>query len=170
MPPNVAEEMLLGARTLPERLAELAVCGKLFNIGGPFAIRHADFWHHNVVVTEGFDVLGVIDWEGAYTVPWELIDAPRFLNTSPRLLNPPEQYTNLGEPLDQDEIRSWEEKAEYASMVREAECEAGMDHKLSAMLADKDAQDLAATFHLFGGGKMGLYSRVLDFFENLHTT
>lgn len=35
-------------------------------------------------------------------------------------------------------------------MVREAECEAGLDHRLSDMLADTDAQDLAAIIHLNG--------------------
>lgn len=170
VPPNVAEEILQGIQTLPSRLAKLAVRGKLFNIGGPFPIRHADFWHSNIVVTEGFNVLGVIDWEGAFTVPWELIDAPCFLNTVPRMLNPAEQYNEVGEPIDQDEVKRWEEKANYVSIVHEAECEAGIDHKLSKMLADKDAQDLAAIFHLFREGKMGFYSQALDFFESLHTT
>lgn len=113
-------------------------------------------------------MLGIIDWEDACTVPWELVDAPCFLNTVPRLLDPPEGYYNkeTGEPLGEDVKESWAEKREYAEMVRQAEQEAGADHRLSRMLTDWDAQDLAATFHLFLHGKVGLYGQVLDYFEN----
>lgn len=166
VPPHFIDKILEGIEKLPKRLAELAISGKYFKTGGPFPIRHTDLWHSNIVVTTMFNVLGVIDWEGAYTVPWELIDAPRFLYTIPRLLNPPEQYSEDGEPLDQDEIVQWAEKANYAVMVRQAEQIANTDHMLSNVLSDKDSQDLAATFHLFGEGKIGLYSRALDYFES----
>lgn len=86
----------------------------------------------------------------------------------PRLLDPPEGYYDkeTGEPLDEDVKGSWAEKRAYAEMVRQAEQKAGVDHRLSGMLADWDVQDLAATFHLFLNGKVGLYGRVLDYFEN----
>lgn len=111
-------------------------------------------------------MLGVIDWEGACAVPWELIDAPCFLSTVPRLLNPPEQYDEAGQPLEQDEAGRWRDEEAYAAMVREAEQSAHADHKLSNMLADRDIRDLAGVIHLFGQGKIGFYGRALDYLEN----
>lgn len=167
-PAEFIDEILQGARSLAPRMAELASSGKYFTAKGPFPIRHADFWHSNIIVeSETFDVLGIIDWEGAITVPWELMDFPRFLSTVPRLLDPPGQYDQeTGEPLDEDEIGRWKEKKEYVEMVRGAEEEAGVDHGLSDVLADGDMQDLAATFHLFLGGRVGFYGKVLEYLEN----
>ncbi|KAI5861921.1 hypothetical protein GGS23DRAFT_573791 [Durotheca rogersii] len=166
VPSSVVDEILKGVDEFPGRLAKLASSGKYFTSKGPFPIRHADLFHSNVIVTKTFNVLGVIDWEGACTVPWELVDAPCFLSTIPRLLNPPEQYDEAGRPLDSDEVGMWADEEAYAAMVREAERNAHADHRLSNMLADKDAQDLARTIHLFPQGKAGFYGRALDYFEN----
>ena len=110
--------------------------------------------------------MGVIDWEGSYAVPWELIDAPRFLSTVPRLLNPLEQYDEEGQPLDQDEAGKWADEEAYARMIRDAERDARADHRLSQMLADRDARDQANVVHLYSQGKIGFYGRALDYFEN----
>lgn len=99
-------------------------------------------------------------------VPWELVDAPCFLSTVPRLLNPPEQYDEAGRPLDQDEVGRWADEEAYAKMVQDAEQNAHTDHTLSKFLADRDAQDLASTIHLYSQGKIGFYGRALDFFES----
>lgn len=151
---------------LPDRLAKLAASDRYFTSQGPFPIRHDDLFHSNVIVNKAFEVLGIIDWEGACTVPWELSDAPCFLKTVPRLLNLPEGYSDSGLPLDQDEAGRWADEGDYSAMVREAEQSAHVDHKLSQMLANRDAQDLAGILHLFTQGKMGFYGRALDYFEN----
>ncbi|OTA87036.1 hypothetical protein M434DRAFT_375989 [Hypoxylon sp. CO27-5] len=161
------DEIIKGTYELPSRLANLATSGKCFTRAGPFPIRHPDLFHHNVVVTESFNVLGVIDWEGAYTVPWELIDFPCFLSTVPRLLNPPDQYNEAGQSLDPDDIGRWADEKLYVEMVQEAEQKAQMDCMLSQTLGDRDTQDLAGIVHLFALGKMGLYGRALDYFENI---
>lgn len=165
LPPSVIDEILEGNSQFPSRLAKLASNGKQFTREGPFPIRHNDLFHSNVIVTKAYDVVGVIDWENSYTVPWELIDAPWFLNTVPRLLNRPDQYDDEGQPLDKDEAGQWEDEKAYAEMVREAEIDARADHKLSQILADRDSQVMAAIIHLFSQGKMGFYGRVLDYFE-----
>lgn len=36
---------------------------------GPFPLFHVDFGHNNIVVDDDYNVLGVIDWEHAYSVP-----------------------------------------------------------------------------------------------------
>ncbi|KAJ0164436.1 hypothetical protein CTA2_1002, partial [Colletotrichum tanaceti] len=165
LPPSFIDEILEGNSRFPSRLAKLASDGKHFTRAGPFPIRHTDLFDTNVVVTKAYQVLGVVDWENAYTVPWELVDAPSFLSTVPRLLNRPDQYDDQGRPLDSDEARQWADERAYAEMVREAELEAHADHKLSQMLADRDSQVLASTIHLFTHGKMGLYGRVMDHFD-----
>lgn len=68
-------------------------------------------------------MLGVIDWEDATTVPWELVDTPCVLSTVPRLLNPSEQYDDAGQPLDPNVARMWGDRVAYAAMVQEAEQE-----------------------------------------------
>ncbi|MBE3046700.1 phosphotransferase [Candidatus Bathyarchaeota archaeon] len=43
-----------------------------------------DFLHSNIIVDEESSaVTGIIDWEGAYTVPWELVAFPEFLQAMP---------------------------------------------------------------------------------------
>lgn len=166
LPTTLADEIVTGVNELPSRLASLAARGKLFLEEGPFPVRHPDLFHSNVIVTETFDVLGVIDWEGAYTVPWELIDPPSVVVTVPRRLNPPEQYDEAGLPLDADQMGAWEEERAYADMVRAAEIDAGADDRLSRVLANRDLQDLAGIVHLFTQGKMGFYGRALDYLES----
>lgn len=165
MPPLLIDEILKGVKEFPRRVAKLASSGKYFTSVGPFPIRHADLFHNNIIVTKAFSVLGIIDWDGACTVPWELVDPPCFLSTVPHLLNPKEQYDETGRPLDPDEATRWAEKDAYAKMVREAEQNTNTDHRLSGVLLDKDIRDLGAVIHLFGQGKMGFYGRVLDYFE-----
>lgn len=154
-----------GIKDLPSRLASLATTGSHFTSKGPFPIRHPDLHTSNIIITKAFDVLGVIDWEGTYTVPWELVDAPCFLTIVPRHLNPPEMYRE-GKPVDKEAADRCEVMKAYAKMVYKAELAAGIDHKLSSVLADGDAQDLASTLHLFAEGKLGFYGRALDYFEN----
>lgn len=165
VPPPLVDEIVRGVSGLPSRVAKLAAAGTYFTAEGPFPVRHADLYHSNIIVTKTFDVLGVIDWEGAHTVPWELVDAPRFLTTVPRRLNPPDMYRE-GRPLDKDEASRWEDREAYAEMVYQAELAANADHKLSGVLADSDAQDLAGTLHLFTEGKLGLYGQALEYFES----
>ncbi|KAI1413291.1 hypothetical protein F5Y13DRAFT_198541 [Hypoxylon sp. FL1857] len=150
VPSHFLDEIIKGNDEFPKRLADLATSGKYFTRAGPFPIRHADLFHQNIIVTKSFDVLGVIDWEGACTMPWELVDLPSFIQTVPRLINDPNQYDEAGQPIDPDEIGMWADEKAYVEMVREAE----------------DTQDLAGIVHLFVEGKMGLYGRALDYFEN----
>ena len=103
LPHSVANEVVEGIEQFPSQLVKPARSGKHFNREGPFPIRHADLFHSNVIVAKTCDVVGVINWEDSYAVPWGLVDAPCFLSTVPRLLNPPEQYDGTGRPLSQDE-------------------------------------------------------------------
>jgi len=50
---------------------------------GPFLQYHDDSLHSNIIVDKNFSVAGIIDWEGACTVPWELVAFPEFLQAIP---------------------------------------------------------------------------------------
>jgi len=81
LPPSVVDEVVEGIEQFPSRLANLAQSGQYFTRGGPFPIRHANLFHSHIVITKTYEVVGAIDWEGSYAVPWELVDAPCFLST-----------------------------------------------------------------------------------------
>lgn len=149
---------------MPDRLASIS--DKCFTSTGPFPIRHPDLFHNNVIVTKSFDVLGIIDWESASTMPWELIDFPCFLQTVPPIINPPDQYNELGQPYDIDEIGRWADEDMYVAMIEEAEHNAGTDSMLSQTLGNRGTQELANVIHLYERGKIGLYGRALDSFES----
>lgn len=48
--------------------------------------------HSNIIVDEEYAVLGIIDWEGASALPWELVEHPLFLKTLPRTFSTPDVY------------------------------------------------------------------------------
>ncbi|TQN64536.1 hypothetical protein CSHISOI_10890 [Colletotrichum shisoi] len=156
VPTEFVEEIIEGTSQFPSRLAGLARSGKHFTREGPFPIRHPDLFHSNVIVTEAYKVIGVIDWENSYAVPRELVDTPWFLSTVPRLMNRPENYNTIGRPLNKDESRKWADEEHYTGLVRDAELDADADHYLSEILANRNSRDMAAAFHLFSQGKIGL--------------
>jgi hypothetical protein len=161
VPESLIEEVKSGLDEFPGLFAELATNGKCFTLEGPFPIRHPDLAFHNIIVDENFEVQGIIDWEGASTLPWELMDSPPFLTTVPRLLNSPERYDAKGQPLDKDEAGNWADEEAYATMIREQELVLGADSRLSGILGETKSRDLASLFHLYGQGKIGLYRKAL---------
>lgn len=80
-------------------------------------------------------------------------------------MNPLEKYDAKGRPLDVDEACVWADEEAYVRMVRDAERDAGADDGLSGMLGDRDARDLAGVVHSYSEGKIGLYARAMDYFE-----
>ncbi|KAK4140282.1 uncharacterized protein C8A04DRAFT_40069 [Dichotomopilus funicola] len=128
---------------------------------GPFPLCHDDFLHSNIMVDENnFNVTGIIDWEGACTVPWELVAFPEFLQAMPVSFDLLQNYDSDGQPLDEDERQTWRERQEYIEMVRSAELE---DHLLSTCLGSNRSQALAYAYGAFTStGKLGFYDRVVE--------
>ncbi|KAL2755378.1 hypothetical protein ACRALDRAFT_211377 [Sodiomyces alcalophilus JCM 7366] len=132
--PIPAEEMISMIQSFPSRIKAMA--GRLSaHNEGPFPLHHADFLHSNIMVDERhFDVTGIIDWEGACTVPWELVAFPDFLQAMPPSFDLPENYDEHGQPIDDDLKETWTWREEYTYMVRSAELKGRM---LSSCLASK---------------------------------
>ena len=129
---------------------------------GPFPLFHADYGHHNIVVDDDYNVLGVIDWEHACSVPWESIYFPWTLSVVPAPMVP-DNYDDDGIPKDCDTRATTDEQKEYIKKVQEVERKKGLSPLLSATLADRASQDLAYSMKLYvEDGICGQYTNILD--------
>jgi hypothetical protein len=126
---------------------------------GPFPLCHGDFLHSNMIVNESFEVIGIIDWEGACTLPLELVTFPSFLNIMPIHFGSPEGYDQDELPVDCEERQRWKERQDYVQMVKSAE---ENDHVLSMCLSNKKGLALAYYMNAYGNGKLGFYDTVRD--------
>lgn len=113
-----------------------------------------------------YNILGVIDWENACTVPWELVGFPPFIAMLPYPMDAPWNYNENGEPIDADTRQGLKEQKEYAQRVGRFERKELMDDKLSPILKDQDRQGLAYAMSAWPGGKMGFYHAILDPFSD----
>ena len=134
--------------------------------GGPFPLYHRDFFHSNVVVDERYTILGVIDWDGACVLPWELAEFPLFPETVPRPTDAPWNYDADGLPRDEDTRQRWSEREGYVGMVARWEEQEAADDRLSSALRDVNGQYLAAAMRLYLTGKLSLYDGVLDLLQD----
>lgn len=144
----------------PGRLSGMVKSREIILKGGQFPICHADLMHSNIVVDNDYNVLGFIDWEGACTLPWELVEFPLFLDTIPQAFNTPDKYDKQGTPLDPDTRQCWHDRMLYLNCVKS--CESADNHRLSEALEDPRSQSLAYAMRHFNQGKLGLYNRILD--------
>ncbi|CAL5869109.1 uncharacterized protein PFLUO_LOCUS3337 [Penicillium psychrofluorescens] len=163
--PIPAERMIAIIDNFPSQIKAMASKLSLFN-EGPFPLDHDDFLHSNIMVDENsFDVTGVIDWEGACTVPWELIAFPDFLAAMPVSFDLPQNYGQNGQPLDEEVRETWRERGEYIEMVKSAELQ---DSLLSACLSSKRSQAISYLYGAYTNvGKLGTYDRVIEELERM---
>ncbi|KAI0818416.1 kinase-like domain-containing protein [Xylaria sp. FL0064] len=129
------------------------------NNHGPFPLCHADFLHSNIVVDESFQVLGIIDWEGACTLPLQLVTFPGFLNVMPISFDSPDNYHEDGQPVDGQQRQRWKDREDYVQMVESVEHK---DHVLSRCLRDEKSLALAYSMMAYKSGKLGFYDKVID--------
>lgn len=117
----------------------------------------------NIMADENFSVTGIIDWEGARTVPWELVAFPEFLQAMPPSFDLPYNYDAHGQPLGEELRQRWRERQDYIEMVRSAEIG---DNLLSTCLGSNRSQALAYAYGAFTSiGKLGFYDRVVEELE-----
>lgn len=156
-----ADEILQSIAEFPARIGKLAsrLCAR---DAGPFPLIHPDFGHNNIIVDDEYNVLGVIDWEGAQTVPWAAINFPLTLSAVPKAADAPWCYDADGQPKDPKSRERAADRVRYVAAVREAERKAGSPTPLADCLGDPKVQDVAAAMHLFNDGKVGFFTKVLD--------
>ena len=162
--PIPAEQMIAIIDQFPVQIKAMASRISATN-NGPFPLCHDDFLHSNIMVDESnFDVTGIIDWEGACTVPWELIAFPEFLQTMPASFDLPHKYDQEGQPLDEEVRQTWRERQEYIEMVESVE---GEDKMLSTCLGSGRIQALAYAYGAYTSiGKLGFYDGVVEQLES----
>ena len=155
------EEIAAHIAEFPLRLEQLAP--KIsFRDQGPFPLFHADYGHHNIVVDGNYNVLGVIDWEHACSVPWECIYFPWTLSVVPAPMVP-DNYNDDGIAKDCDTRAIIDEQKKYIHTVQEMERKKGLAPLLSATLADRATQDVAYAMKLYvEDGICGQYTNILD--------
>ncbi|KAL4886415.1 kinase-like domain-containing protein [Aspergillus karnatakaensis] len=162
--PISAEQMVEMIEEFPLQIQAIASRLSLYDTG-PFPLAHVDFFHSNIMVDGNFDVTGIIDWERACTVPWELIAFPAFLRAMPVSFDLPEHYDHHGQPLDNDLREVWRGRKDYVDMVRSMEC---ADSLLSTCLSSKRGQAIAYVYEAYShNGKFGFYDRVMEELESL---
>ena len=164
---GVADQLLSAIKNFPTQIKSLAQTLSSSN-DGPFPLIHPDSNQSNIVVDDEYNILGVIDWEAAHTVPWELVEVPHFLSTTPRPMDGPWNYDANGTTTDPELVRTWQDIASYTKLVAEAEGAAGTDCKLSSVLRDDNSQYLGHAIRRYTEGKMGFRDRVLEPFYSRH--
>ncbi|KAI6349067.1 hypothetical protein MCOR25_010722 [Pyricularia grisea] len=162
--PEGLEELKSSILDFPSFLA--AAADQIPLLDGPFPLYHPDFRHSNIIVDANCNVLSVIDWENASTVPWEIVQPPLFLSTVPAPMNLPSGYDENCLPIDPEERRSWQDVDDYVRFTREVEVKNRQDHRLSTTLGNQTVQNLAGALKLYlDPGKLGFYCKVLDQFS-----
>ena len=153
-PSEVVDEVLRSIKAFPSRVRELAQ-GFPFR-EGPFPLFHTDFYNSNIIIDSEYDILSVIDWEGSFIVPWELVEFAKDLIIVPSAMD--------GPLYREDEARRQrlEERMNYVKFARQAEISHGLDNKLSATLEDTNVQHFAHAMWLYETGRIGFYGDVLD--------
>jgi hypothetical protein len=166
--PIPAERMLAIIENFPSQIKSIA--SRLSSCDeGPFPLAHDDFLHSNIMVDEKyFDVTGIIDWEGACTVPIELLAFPEFLTAMPISFDLPQKYDQDGQPFDGELREVWRERGEYIEMVKSAELS---DSLLSTCLSSKRSQAISYSYGAYTCvGKLGFYDRVIKVLESEEET
>lgn len=154
--------ILTSIQAFPNQLASSAA-DLITHNDGPFPITHTDFFHSNNVVDSEYTIQGVIDWEGACTMPWELVEPPLFLETVPPELDAPYNYDENGVPVDQDTRQRWDDRRQYEKLVAEMELETQGDNMLSSTLSNRRHQKLAYAMRVYTNpGKLLFYDRVIQ--------
>lgn len=132
---------------------------------GPFPLCHVDFGHNNIIVDNEYNILAVIDWEHAFASPWELQYFPLTIQVTPPPMDLPDNYDENGQPKDKETRQKLADRKFYLSAVHRSEGPDVESPALSEALGNDKVQSLATAMRLFVDGKMGFYSKVLDFHQ-----
>ncbi|KAJ5561452.1 hypothetical protein N7461_000213 [Penicillium sp. DV-2018c] len=162
LPHDLQDEMLSSIADFPRRLEENRHKFIVKN-EGPFPLCHRDFRHSNVIIDSNYNILSVIDWDLAGTVPWEVIEFPPHLCVIPPPLDLPSNYDAEGNPVDEETRMLLEERNNYVQSITEDEEEFGSDGTLSAILSSRYNQNIATALNFYeDAGKIGPYCKIFE--------
>ncbi|KAL1844701.1 hypothetical protein VTK73DRAFT_1999 [Phialemonium thermophilum] len=156
-PAHLADEVLAAIRSFPSAVRDLARWFPFHD--GPFPLIHTDLYSSNIIIDEHYNVLSVIDWEGAFVGPWELVEFNKELSIVPPALDGP-LYQET-----ESSVAARHARAEFVNTVRGMEERRQLDTRLSAVLADEEVQAFSHAFWLYGEGRIGFYDRVLGLLD-----
>ena len=74
------------------------------------------------------NLLSVIDWENAGTVPWGAVDFPLFLDVILPPMELPTNYDAEGNPVDEETRTLRKERNDYVQSLRDFKKERGSDN------------------------------------------
>ncbi|KAF5139258.1 hypothetical protein E5D57_003051 [Metarhizium anisopliae] len=151
-PPQLVDEILESIRSFSSKLKELA---REYGFRtGPFPLFHTDLYCSNIVLASQYYV---IDWEDSFILPWEMVEFAKNLCMLPPALDGPLYHE------DETDRKRLAERENYINLVRAAEESRGLDHHLSATLANSTVQNFAHAMWLYRiDGRIGFYSDVIN--------
>ena len=142
----------------PKRIAAVADDISMQNTG-PFALFHVDFGDHNILVDDDYNVVGVIDWAGAYVLPLE------FAAIYPDLLYTLPEVFWRGSPLEMvaEEMSKSQRvlQRRYLEYVCQVEQKRGYKQKLSVLLGSYSST-VALCVRLYCDGNRNCLEALLD--------
>ncbi|KAI9163363.1 hypothetical protein HJFPF1_04971 [Paramyrothecium foliicola] len=120
---------------------------------------HRDLSSHNVVVDPDCNILGILEWHMAQTIPWEVAEFCDEIASSFNELTSGQPDPNHGN------IELYA-KTDFHKILRQAEEERNLDHKASEAQATQKFRTLAYAFHnRVAYCVEGNYYEVLKLFE-----
>jgi hypothetical protein len=91
LPAHIADEIVLPVQQFRSGFkgAAMTLC-----LGSDhFSLHHADSYHCNIIINDLYNILSIIHWGGVLVVPWEVMELPAFLYTSPSPIDLPLKYS-----------------------------------------------------------------------------
>ena len=147
--------------SFPLRVKELAATIPTRN-HGPFPLVHNDFGHNNILVDDNWKVLGIIDWEHAWSAPWEVVDFPVLLRLMPKIIDAAWCHNENGEPVQESAKIKIQDRKDYVNCIRQAEKRKSLPPLLSTVLTDKAGNDLTGSMSRYSEGIFAEYCKIID--------
>ncbi|KAI0502731.1 hypothetical protein F5B22DRAFT_59121 [Xylaria bambusicola] len=161
-----AAEIISSVLSFPESISRLADRLSVLD-SGPFPLCHGSFSHHNLIIDDAWQILGVIGWDTAFAGPWEIFgDFPLSFSPMPRAMDFPHNYTEDGVHKNRYITQRLMDQENYVVAVeREENQNGGTPHRLADTLRDSKRQQLATAMRLYEKGTRGFYENLIHEFE-----
>jgi hypothetical protein len=161
-PSHLQDELLASIGGFPD---EIKANLERISVGteGAFPLFHPDFQQSNVIIDSDHNILSIIDWDNAGTVPWGggEVDFPLFLDVVGRPMGLPTDYGTEGNPVDEQMRMLRKERNDYVQSVKAFEKAKGSRDNIFTILASSYTQNIATALGLYKNGKLGFNCKLL---------